>query len=52
MLQWKFPVSLWGNTGSVLRRKHLGGSAKLRAEMFPGLTKRNENYLKRLKTES
>ncbi len=23
MFEWKFPVTLWGGTGSALRRKHL-----------------------------
>lgn len=27
--QWKFPVSLWGDTRAVVRRKHLGRLGKL-----------------------
>lgn len=29
MLRWKSPLSLWGNAGSALRRKHLGQLCKL-----------------------
>ena len=52
MFQWKFPVTLWGNTGAVLRREHLGRLDKL-SDIFVAEQRRlDENYLKRLITES